>query len=196
MSNRLQSSIDQFWGVVGVDYLPGWVTPNGISMARLALIPLIIYLTATTNFLTALVALVVIALTDSLDGALARRRGQMSAWGRLIDPLADKLLILLPLIVLLRWYPAIGLVIGVVLVDVLIVLVTIGRLIIGGHSVPPARLAGKVKLVLEVLSLIGVYLAVMIGNQMVFDLSYILLVCSIGVGLIALVDYIIFGLKK
>lgn len=194
MSNRLQSSIDGLWQRLGLDYLPAWVTPNGISMARLALIPLVVYLTAIASFPAALSALVLVALTDSIDGALARRRGQTSAWGRLIDPLADKLLILLPLIVLLRWYTAVALVIGMVAVDVLIVIVALAHLIGGGA--PPARLAGKVKLVLEVLSLVSVYVAVMIGHQLIFDLSYIVIICSIGVGLIALVDYVMVGMKS
>jgi CDP-diacylglycerol--glycerol-3-phosphate 3-phosphatidyltransferase len=77
--------------------------PNGITMGRIALIPLFVYLAYEPgpwrDFWAALVFLVA-ALTDLLDGYLARRMNEVTALGKLLDPVADKLLILAGLVML------------------------------------------------------------------------------------------------
>jgi len=86
--------------------------PNAITLARIFLVPFIVVVLLTTRiphweawgaslFLAA-------ALTDFLDGHLARRRKQITTLGRLLDPIADKLLISAALISLvqLRLAPA------------------------------------------------------------------------------------------
>ncbi|MFQ5508230.1 MAG: CDP-diacylglycerol--glycerol-3-phosphate 3-phosphatidyltransferase [Leptospirillia bacterium] len=77
--------------------------PNSITLARIALIPVFIYLVYVPgpwrSFLAALVFLVA-ALSDLLDGYLARRMGEVTSLGKLLDPVADKLLILAGLVML------------------------------------------------------------------------------------------------
>lgn len=77
--------------------------PNAITLGRIALIPLFVVMAhehgPLWRFLTALVFLVA-ALTDLLDGYLARRMGEVTALGKLLDPVADKLLMLAGLIML------------------------------------------------------------------------------------------------
>ncbi|GMR03052.1 MAG: CDP-alcohol phosphatidyltransferase family protein [Acidimicrobiia bacterium] len=68
-----------------------WNVPNVISLIRLALIPWFIWLVATAEYGWAGVLLGVIGSTDWLDGYLARRLGQVTEVGKLLDPLADRL---------------------------------------------------------------------------------------------------------
>ena len=77
--------------------------PNAMTLARLgmtiafvALLSLYEYRTNQDSILlpAALVLFVVAALTDALDGYLARKWGVVSVFGRIMDPTADKLLIL------------------------------------------------------------------------------------------------------
>jgi CDP-diacylglycerol--glycerol-3-phosphate 3-phosphatidyltransferase len=82
---------------------PVWTLPNLLSLFRIAIIPALVYLLTFTDYRTALLAAVLFllgSLTDFLDGYLARRRGSVSDLGRILDPLADKLLIISALIML------------------------------------------------------------------------------------------------
>ena len=72
---------------------------NKITLLRVFMIPafLFVYLAQpfnrTPNLWVALVIFSVAAITDAIDGYIARRYGQVSNFGKLIDPLADKLLV-------------------------------------------------------------------------------------------------------
>lgn len=71
---------------------PAWLTlPNGMSLLRVALLPLTVHALANRDYSLLLGCVIVIALSDYLDGALARWLGQVSDWGKLLDPLADKI---------------------------------------------------------------------------------------------------------
>jgi CDP-diacylglycerol--glycerol-3-phosphate 3-phosphatidyltransferase len=72
-------------------------TPNLLSLSRVVLAPIFIWLLTYPGALAGAVAAVAFALacfSDWLDGHLARTRGQTTNLGKLLDPLADKILIL------------------------------------------------------------------------------------------------------
>ena len=80
-----------------------WTVPNLLSLFRIAIIPLLVYiLTYTDPLSSALAALLflVAAATDYFDGYLARRNKTVSNLGKVLDPLADKLMIVATLIML------------------------------------------------------------------------------------------------
>ena len=78
--------------------------PNLLTLSRIAVIPLI-FLSVYVNccFFNYLAGILFIAasITDYYDGKLARDRGEVSAFGRLFDPIADKLLVATALVVFL-----------------------------------------------------------------------------------------------
>jgi CDP-diacylglycerol--glycerol-3-phosphate 3-phosphatidyltransferase len=82
--------------------------PNAVTAARIAVTPLIAWLPlapSSTLRLTAFTLFVLAAVTDYVDGRLARSRKQETDLGRLLDPLADKLLLvatIIPMYVLMR----------------------------------------------------------------------------------------------
>lgn len=70
--------------------------PNALSFARMAALPPVLYLLRRGDAQSdrwALAILLVAGITDLLDGWLARRRGAVTASGKVVDPLADKVLI-------------------------------------------------------------------------------------------------------
>jgi CDP-diacylglycerol--glycerol-3-phosphate 3-phosphatidyltransferase len=99
--------------------------PNVITFSRIVLIPLIIalyylpedWLSLHGKNVSATIVFIVAAVTDWLDGYLARRLNQMSAFGAFLDPVADKLIVAGALIVLLHLKR----------VDMLVALIIIGR---------------------------------------------------------------------
>jgi cardiolipin synthase (CMP-forming) len=76
-----------------------WTIPNFISAARLLLVPAFIWAFLTGANVLGVVLLVVIGTTDWVDGFVARRFGQVSELGKLLDPLADRIAIVAVLVV-------------------------------------------------------------------------------------------------
>lgn len=78
--------------------------PNLLTISRIVVIPVIfmmVYIQATLWQLVAAILFIVASITDYLDGYLARSRNETSAFGRLLDPIADKLLVTSALVVIL-----------------------------------------------------------------------------------------------
>lgn len=78
-----------------------WTLPNILTVARIALTPVIALLPFIDGWIPKLVALIVFlaaAISDIIDGWLARRRNEITDLGKLLDPLADKLLLFATLI--------------------------------------------------------------------------------------------------
>jgi CDP-diacylglycerol--glycerol-3-phosphate 3-phosphatidyltransferase/cardiolipin synthase len=84
--------------------------PNLLTWARILLIPLFVFvfflpdgwLRPQQQNLLATVFFVIAAITDGIDGWLARKLGQMTAFGAFLDPVADKLMVAAALVVLLK----------------------------------------------------------------------------------------------
>jgi cardiolipin synthase len=79
-----------------------WTVPNAISVARLLLVPVFAWLIAAGHDLAALGVLALAGFSDWLDGVVARRFDQGSKLGAMLDPAADRLYILVTL-VMLAW---------------------------------------------------------------------------------------------
>jgi len=85
--------------------------PNQLTLFRIAAVPVIIVLLLFPNRICTLIAGLVFsaaAITDYLDGFLARKRGLVTTLGKIMDPVADKLLVSSAFIMLtsLGWVPA------------------------------------------------------------------------------------------
>ena len=65
--------------------------PNILTMVRFALIPLILYFIFTEQYIASFIMLTVSGLTDVLDGIIARKFDCITNFGKLVDPLADKM---------------------------------------------------------------------------------------------------------
>jgi cardiolipin synthase len=74
--------------------------PNMLTVFRMVLIPVFVSLLFYQRFLLALAVFVLAGLTDGLDGLLARRFGWQSQLGTILDPIADKLMLVTGFIVL------------------------------------------------------------------------------------------------
>jgi CDP-diacylglycerol--glycerol-3-phosphate 3-phosphatidyltransferase len=136
-----------------------FTVPTLLTWARIVAIPLIVavfYLPLQdgTRNLVATVMFVVFALTDWLDGYLARKLNQSSAFGAFLDPVADKFLVCASLLVLVHLHR----------VDVLIALVIIGREIaisslrewmahIGASRSVAVHMLGKLKTTVQLIAI-------------------------------------------
>lgn len=85
--------------------------PNSLTLFRILAVPVIVILLLFPNRLFTFIAAIIFsaaAITDYLDGYLARRRGLVTDLGKVMDPVADKLLVSCSFIMLasLHWIPA------------------------------------------------------------------------------------------
>jgi CDP-diacylglycerol---glycerol-3-phosphate 3-phosphatidyltransferase len=143
--------------------------PNSITLTRIAAIPLLIWILCTPRFamertgereILASTVFILASITDGIDGYLARKRGQITTMGMLLDPLADKLLVAAAFITLVQFNPA--------LVPAWMAVVVIGRefLVSGLRSIAAsegftiqASELGKFKMLVQIISVVAVILA-------------------------------------
>lgn len=149
--------------------------PNSITMSRIAAIPLLIWILSPVfpfqghghtglrggeQEIIASIVFILASITDGVDGYLARKRGQITTMGMLLDPLADKLMISAAYIVLVAYNPRI--------VPPWIAVVVIGRefLVSGLRSIAAtegftieASEIGKLKTVIQIVSVVAAILA-------------------------------------
>ena len=141
--------------------------PNSITLTRICSIPLLMWVLASSHFnsvhgekeLLASALFIAASITDGIDGYLARKRGQITTMGMLLDPLADKLLIAAAFVTLVQFNPR--------LVPAWIAVVIIGRefLVSGLRSIAAsegftieASDLGKLKMFAQIVSVVAVIL--------------------------------------
>ena len=106
--------------------------PNILTLLRILLVPLAVWLMISDAFRTAFAVLLVAGATDAIDGYLAKRHGWTTELGAYLDPLADKLLLVSSFVTLgLRALLPAWLVILVVSRDVMIVAAILLSAVIG-----------------------------------------------------------------
>ncbi|MHB1489124.1 MAG: CDP-diacylglycerol--glycerol-3-phosphate 3-phosphatidyltransferase [Cellulomonas sp.] len=141
--------------------LSRWNAPNAVTLVRIALVPVFAATmlagggTSAGWRVVATAVFVLAAATDRLDGYLARRLDRITDLGKLLDPIADKLLMGTALVILstlgeLPWWVTV-----VILVRELGI--TVMRLLVLRYVVLPASRGGKIKTVLQSVA-IGLYL--------------------------------------
>lgn len=128
-----------------------WTLSNTLTMLRLAFVPLFVWValheTVRMDFLAILVFLLA-SLTDHYDGKLARLRDEITDFGTLADPIADKALIGSALVILsmrevFPWW-------ATVLILIREIGITIWRLRIRNQQVHAANYGGKLKTTLQI----------------------------------------------
>lgn len=165
--------------------------PNVLTGLRLLAAPLMVLLFIADDGAEgplrwlALLLFVAAAATDLLDGYLARRWSAVSAFGKLADPIADKVLVLAALAMLaahdeLPWWP-------LVVLAVREIAVTMGRLAVASGTVIPASAGGKVKTVMLNVAIGGLLLPAM--PPWVDTVSWWLLLAAIALAVVTGIDY-------
>jgi CDP-diacylglycerol--glycerol-3-phosphate 3-phosphatidyltransferase len=166
--------------------------PNALTVARIMLVPvLVVALLGNTpaGDVLAAVVFVLASLTDFVDGRLARARDSVTTFGKLMDPLADKLLIIAALISLVSLHRLAAWIAMVIITRELAV--TVLRLgATGAGVVMGASMLGKVKTCLQIGAILAV-IAVHGQPAWVSALLYVAVLVTVLSGL----DYF-FGVRR
>lgn len=141
------------WKEIGQDSLN---LPNFLTFVRILLIPVfvVIFLAPTPDrSLLAAVVFAVAAVTDLLDGYIARRTGQVTKLGKLLDPIADKLLVLSALILLVN-IDRVSAVVALLIIARELAVTGIRAIAAGEHLIIAAEVTGKYKMALQVIAIV------------------------------------------
>jgi cardiolipin synthase len=118
--------------------------PNLISALRICLIPAFAYCMGTHKDVVAIVLVVICSLSDFLDGFLARRWHQVTKVGKILDPIADRLMIFFTLIMLVvRGYLSVIILLLIFLREAMLFF-QYAALILNGKGTIPVKYIGKV----------------------------------------------------
>ena len=175
-SFNVQKTIDDLIDKVFLRYIPNTVRPNQITTVRFVLIPIIYWFLAQNDVGIALIIFIIAASTDFIDGAMARTRHQITDLGKVIDPIADKLLIMTALLYIGIEYTLIKIFIVYIIFELFAVLIGYFFSFAIGKPIG-ANVFGKIKLILQCLS-IGIFmLGVLLSDNSMISISmYILFV--------------------
>jgi len=167
--------------------IPSFVHPNHLTVARMIMTPIVLWVLYVQNYRLGIPLFVLTAFTDALDGSLARIRKQITDWGTFYDPVADKLLIgsVVLLIVVQHVNPVIAF--ALILLELL--------LILGGwygrqHGrIKSANVWGKVKMLLQFFGVFFLLIALWLGVDLFIEISNGTLILAIIFAIVSLLTY-------
>ena len=157
---------------------PEFVIPNHLTIFRYATVPLVFYLLLYQRYLLGFVLFTISVFTDALDGAMARTRDKITDWGKLHDPLADKLLIGVAGAVLITRYIDFRIILIILVLEMFTVLSAI-HLHDNKEKEIGARLPGKIKMICQSVAIISLLIYSLFQFENLLTVSSTLLYLAI-----------------
>jgi len=136
-----------------------WTLPNILTFIRILLIPLLVavyYLPLEGRYLLAAAIFGLAALTDWFDGYLARKLNQMTPFGAFLDPVADKLIVAVALVILVESRPTLLIALPAMIIicrEILISALREWMAEMGKRTSIAVSMVGKVKTTLQMIAI-------------------------------------------
>ncbi len=170
-----------------------WNVPNVLTMIRLALIPVFVVLHAGGHGKLALLVFCIASFTDWLDGFIARRYDLITDFGKLMDPLADKLMVCTALI--MQGLQGVFPVVAIIIVIIKELVMIYGSSYMLAHDVVVyANIWGKLAQCSFILALVLSFWHSDF-TAMAFPIDRVCLWIAVAIAVVALVDYTRSALK-
>lgn len=167
-----------------------------LTWIRIAAIPVVVYCFFAAWELSRPIAGVVFAIasiTDLLDGYVARRLGQISKFGEFLDPVADKLMVAVALVLLVQGDPKVSLAIVAAIIigrEITVSALREWMATIGQSRSVAVSWAGKLKTTLQMVGIgFMLYQRPMFGQD-IYDLGFIFLLAAAGMTLWSMFAYL------
>lgn len=178
---------DRLMGALFVRWLPRFVRPNHLTVLRVVLTPFVLWLLWTEHWQAAFWLFLFAALTDALDGSIARLRKEITLWGTMADPVADKFLIGSAVVVFVAREVNFLFAVVIVAVELLIMAGAIYRRRQGRYA--SANGYGKIKMLLQVVGVALLILAKISGLHLVVPFGVGTLALAIAFAVLSLLTY-------
>ena len=166
---------------------PKSLIPNHLTAFRFAATPFVTFLMFYDYYYVGLVAFLLVAFTDALDGSMARTRNQITEWGKIYDPLADKVLIGSMVFDIVLKYIDFWTAIIIVLIEIIIIVAAWIRKREG--RVVQANIWGKIKMNLQVLGVAILLFSVISKIEFLLPLASGTLYLAIAFAVVSLLTY-------
>ncbi|WP_430295836.1 CDP-diacylglycerol--glycerol-3-phosphate 3-phosphatidyltransferase [Sinomonas sp. B1-1] len=176
-----------------------WNLPNILTMVRIVLVPFFVWFLLADDSAygvlrwLAFAVFAVAIYTDQLDGAIARKRNLITDFGKIADPIADKLLtgaafVLLSALGELPWW---------------ITAVVLGRewgitalrFVVIRYGVMPASRGGKLKTILQTVALLLYLFPLTPGNPVLTAIAFVVMLLALAVTVVTGVDYVVKAIR-
>lgn len=180
----IQKTIDGLIDKIFLRFISHDIKPNQITIIRFCLIPIVYLLLKSGYFIPALIVFVIAASTDFIDGAMARTRHQITDVGKVIDPIADKLLIMSVLLCIGFDY----LIVKVFFVFIILELIAVLSGAFFSYAIGKpigANIFGKMKMILQCFSVGTFILGIAINNDPLIKISENALLIALFLAVIA-----------
>lgn len=168
---------------------------NIVSLIRIALVPVVVLVYFSSfpyHYLWAAVIFGIASFTDWLDGYLARRLNQVSEFGAFLDPVADKVLVSVVLVLLVAIHPTVWMVLPVGVIIARELLVSALREWMAGRGQREAvkvAFAGKVKTTVQMIAIIVLLASDPDGFALFWQFGFVLIYVAAGLSLYSMYNY-------
>lgn len=172
--------------------------PTKITLARIALIPIMIIFYFITignniNLIIAAAIFVIASFTDFIDGHLARSRNQVTDLGKFLDPIADKILVVITLFILVEAQVlplGIGSILSGIIVSRELMVGALRQIAAARNIVLAADNLGKIKTVITDISLPLLIIAPVDNTKVIYYIGFILFIFAVIMTVLSGVNYI------
>ncbi len=178
---------DRLLGAIFIRFIPSFVRPNHLTVLRLILTPIVLWLLWTQQWPWAFGLFLFTAFTDALDGTLARLRKQITLWGTMADPAADKFLIGSCVVVFVAREVNLMFALAIILIELMIVAGAMYRRRQGRYA--SANNYGKIKMFLQVVGVSMLLLAKLAGFSLFVPFAVGTLSLAIAFAVVSLLTY-------
>jgi CDP-diacylglycerol--glycerol-3-phosphate 3-phosphatidyltransferase len=176
---------DYFMSKTFLRLLPGFITPNQITVLRIALTPMVFYLVLKGDYAVGAFAFLCVAFTDAMDGSLARTKKQVTKFGMMFDPLADKFLIGSMILLLVFEYFSFWLGIAILGIEIAFIL-SAAVSTLKFKTVKMANVWGKIKMFLQVFAVFLTMISLLFSFPALLTIAYWIFGIAIGFALVSL----------
>jgi CDP-diacylglycerol--glycerol-3-phosphate 3-phosphatidyltransferase len=173
------------WSLVPLT--PRFIRPNHLTILRILLIPFVLGALWWESWTLALALFLFAAITDAWDGSLARLRKQITLWGTMADPVADKLLIGSVVILFVAREVNVIFAVTIIIIELMLVFGAYIRKRQGRFS--SANNYGKLKMFLQVLGVALLLVAKLFGAETAVPFAIGTLSLAILLAIVSLITY-------
>ena len=168
--------------------------PTIITLSRIVIIPFFVLIAPDRPFLGALI-FGVASVTDFLDGYLARKTGQITKFGIILDPIADKFLVISALILLVDMARLSAWIAIVIIVREFLV-TGLRAVALSKDIVIPAELGGKLKTFSQITAILCLIIGMNIFGVDLYDVGIVFIWIALILSIISGVQYTVSFWKK
>ena len=165
---------------------PKMIRPNYLTVFRFVTIPFIVSYLLLGHYKYAFALFIVSAFSDALDGAMARTRNQITDWGIVFDPLADKLLIGIVGGILIFAFISPVLALVVIFLEAVLIFSSYYRF---KGEIVPAKASGKIKMILQSIGVGLIFLYLVTHYSLFLVIASYVLYLSVFFALLSIFIY-------